>query len=176
MDSAAVRADEAESRFGAAGQELFLRTASLYFDVLRADDALDFATAAESALVEQVNFAEATLARGLGTRPDLLVAMSRLESARADKVAATTAQFAAQEFLPWPVVKHRNGLPAWMRRWSYVRQHQTTSASGLNKRWSTTRQYVRFNFVASAHWLTSTAPCLQCPGARFSHRLHLLAQ
>jgi len=99
VDSARVLANEAESSFDAAEQELFLRTASLYFNVLRADDALDFASAAESALVEQVSFAEATLARGLGTRPDLLVAMSRLESARADKTAATTAQFAAKEIL-----------------------------------------------------------------------------
>jgi outer membrane protein len=78
----------AEVQFGQAGQELILRVAEAYFNVLNAQDALDAVTQLRTAAAEQLEIAKAGFEVGTVTITDVHEAQSRFDLAVAQEIAA----------------------------------------------------------------------------------------
>lgn len=88
---ALTRADsqvaQAEADYGAAQQDLILRTAQVYFDALAARDTLDAAQAAQEAIARQLEQAEKRFEVGLIAITDVQEAKAAFDSANAAVIA-----------------------------------------------------------------------------------------
>lgn len=89
-------AANAEVTFWRAREELILRVAGAYFDLLAARDSKEVARAALLAIARQRDLAKERLEVGLGTRTDLLDAEARYQQAVADDIGANNAIVAAE--------------------------------------------------------------------------------
>ena len=78
----------AEAQFGQAGQDLILRVAEAYFNVLNAQDALDAVTQLRTAAAEQLEIAKVSFEVGTVTITDVHEAQSRFDLAVAQEIAA----------------------------------------------------------------------------------------
>ncbi|THF61931.1 channel protein TolC [Pseudothauera nasutitermitis] len=78
----------AEARFGEARQDLMLRVAEAYFNVLNAQDALDAVTQLRTAAAEQLEIARTSFEVGTVTITDVHEAQSRHDLAVAQEIAA----------------------------------------------------------------------------------------
>lgn len=78
----------ADSQFGLARQDLILRTAEAYFDVLNALDSLEAVTQLRSAAAEQLEIANTSFEVGTVTITDVHEAQSRFDLALAQEIAA----------------------------------------------------------------------------------------
>ncbi len=85
-----ARADvrRVEAEFSAAQQDLMLRTAQAYFELLAARDNLEFARAERTAIARNLELAQARLEAGLATITDVHDARARHESAQAQEIEA----------------------------------------------------------------------------------------
>lgn len=83
--------DEAEAQYGKARQDLILRVASAYFDVLAAQEALAAGQAEERATEEQRAVAQKSFERGVASVTDSQEAASRGELAISERIAAEAA-------------------------------------------------------------------------------------
>jgi outer membrane protein len=79
---------QAEIKFGQAEQDLILRVAQAYFDVLSAAENLAAARFARESIKERLEAARTSVEIGVGTRTDLRDAEARHELARAQEIAA----------------------------------------------------------------------------------------
>ncbi|MCG6874017.1 MAG: TolC family outer membrane protein [Betaproteobacteria bacterium] len=79
---------QAEATFGAAGQDLVVRVAQAYFDVLQAGDNLDFVKANKTAIAEQLAQAKRNFEVGTATITDTNEAQARFDLAYAQEIAA----------------------------------------------------------------------------------------
>jgi len=79
---------QAEATFGAAGQDLVVRVAQAYFDVLQANDNLDFVKANKTAIAEQLAQARRNFEVGTATITDTNEAQARFDLAAAQEIAA----------------------------------------------------------------------------------------
>lgn len=77
-----------EVQFAQARQELILRVAQAYFDVLAAQDALTFIEAQQAAITEQLASAKRNFEVGTATITDTNEAQARFDLARAQAIAA----------------------------------------------------------------------------------------
>jgi len=77
-----------EAEFSAAQQDLMLRAAQAYFELLAARDSLAFARAEQAAYARQLELADGRLAAGLATVTDVHDARARFESAQAQAIEA----------------------------------------------------------------------------------------
>ena len=91
--------DEAQLSFVQQEQTLFLRTADLYFAVLRAEDNVEIAQTAQEAFQSQVELATELVAERLVSSSDVKEAQASLESARASVIDAQNQFSATQEAL-----------------------------------------------------------------------------
>lgn len=107
----------AESQFGLAKQDLILRTAEAYFNVLNADDALAAVSQLRAAAAEQLEIAKTSFEVGTVTITDVHEAQSRFDLASAQEIAArneldvrrqTLAQIIGKE--PEPLAGLRSGV------------------------------------------------------------------
>lgn len=80
----------AEAQFAAAGQDLILRTAQAYFDLLLAQDSLAVARAQKQAISEQLAQAQRNFELGSATIVDSHEAQARFDLASAMEIAATS--------------------------------------------------------------------------------------
>jgi len=87
-DQAKVSVQLAENQFKAAGQDLLLRTARAYFDVLLARDSLEFIRAQKAAITEQLASAKRNFEVGTATITDTHEAQARFDLATAQEIAA----------------------------------------------------------------------------------------
>jgi outer membrane protein len=87
-DQAKVSVQLAENQFKAAGQDLVLRTARAYFDVLLAQDTLEFIRAQKAAITEQLAAAKRNFEVGTATITDTHEAQARFDLATAQEIAA----------------------------------------------------------------------------------------
>ena len=87
-DQAEVQARQAESQFGLAGQDLILRTAQVYFDVLAAQDTLALVRAQKTAIAEQLAQAKRNFEVGTATITDTHEAQARYDLAAAQEISA----------------------------------------------------------------------------------------
>lgn len=88
FEQAGKQVEQAEVRFAFARQDLILRVAEVYFDVLRAIDSLRFARAEKEALAKQLDQAQQRFDVGLIAITDVQEAKAGFDSARADEIAA----------------------------------------------------------------------------------------
>ena len=87
-DQAKVSVQLAENQFKAAGQDLLLRTARSYFDVLLAQDNLEYIRAQKAAITEQLASAKRNFEVGTATITDTHEAQARFDLATAQEIAA----------------------------------------------------------------------------------------
>lgn len=112
------RQGEAQSLYGEAvfflrGNELTLRVSEAYTNVLLAADQLRLARAQVDAFNEQFAGSEKLLARGEGTRTDVLEAQSNLELAQAEVIEAEAALDGARATLAAVTGPLPQALPVW---------------------------------------------------------------
>jgi outer membrane protein len=79
---------QAEATFGAAGQDLIVRVAQAYFDILNAEDNLEFVKANKAAIAEQLAQAKRNFEVGTATITDTNEAQARFDLAVAQEIAA----------------------------------------------------------------------------------------
>lgn len=106
---------EAEANFAAEQQNLMLRTAQAYFNVLLATDTLEFATAEQRAIGRQLEQAKARFEVGLIAITDVHEAQAGFDQARASAIAAANDLENAKEALREIVGEYSgdlNGLAA----------------------------------------------------------------
>ncbi|MBZ0091671.1 MAG: TolC family protein, partial [Sulfuricellaceae bacterium] len=82
------RAKQAEAQFASAGQDLILRVAQAYFDVLLAQDNVDLARAQKAAISEQLAQAKINFEVGTATITDTNDAQARYDLVNAQEIAA----------------------------------------------------------------------------------------
>jgi outer membrane protein len=82
---------QAEGQFRIAEQDLVLRVAQAYFDVLMAQDNVDLAVAQKAAISEQLEMAKRNFEVGLATITDTHEAQARYDLTNAQEIAARNA-------------------------------------------------------------------------------------
>lgn len=104
----------AVSQFGQAGQDLILRVAQAYFDVLAAQDVLDAVTQLRTAASEQLEIAKTSFEVGTVTITDVHEAQSRHDLAVAQEIAAKNTLDVRREALA-QIVGHEPEALAGLR-------------------------------------------------------------
>ena len=107
----------ADTQFGIARQDLVLRVAEAYFNVLNAQDALDAVTQLRTAAAEQLELAKTSFEVGTVTITDVHEAQSRFDLASAQEIAAQNQLEVARQTLaqvigkqPEPLASLREGV------------------------------------------------------------------
>lgn len=90
---------QSEAEYAAEHQNLIIRTSRAYFDVLSAQDTLDFATAEKIAIARQLDQAKQRFEVGLIAITDVHEAQAGFDQARADEIAAQNELDNAKEAL-----------------------------------------------------------------------------
>ncbi|HYP67154.1 MAG TPA: TolC family outer membrane protein [Thiobacillaceae bacterium] len=88
VDEAQAQLKAAAIQLKAAEQDLVLRTAQAYFDVLQAEDNIDFIRAQKAAIAEQLASAKRSFEVGTATITDTNEAQARFDLATAQEIAA----------------------------------------------------------------------------------------
>ena len=99
LGQADSRIKQADAAYAFAQQDLMLRTAQRYFDVLRAEDELEFAIAEMEAFEQQLNQSKQRFEVGLIAITDVEEAQAGFDLARAQVIAAENQQDVAREAL-----------------------------------------------------------------------------
>lgn len=99
LGQADSRIKQADAAYAFAQQDLMLRTAQRYFDVLRAQDELEFAVAEMEAFEQQLNQSKQRFEVGLIAVTDVEEAQAGFDLARAQVIAAENQQDVAREAL-----------------------------------------------------------------------------
>jgi len=87
-DEAGYQVKQAEASFGQAGQDLIVRTAQAYFDMLAAQDNLELVGAQKAAIAEQLAQAKRNFEVGTATITDTREAQARYDLVIAQEIAA----------------------------------------------------------------------------------------
>ena len=170
---------QAEAVFGQAGQDLIVRTAQAYFDVLAAQDTLALVQAQKIAIGEQLAQAKRNFEVGTATITDTHEAQARFDLAAAQEIAAQSdvetkrralQQITGKEYATLrplrPQVRLSPPNPANMENWvvlaekqSYPVQIQDTVAeiANLEAKRNTAGHYPTVDLVASYGWTSQTA-------------------
>ncbi|GAB3671348.1 efflux RND transporter outer membrane protein VpoC [Salinisphaera aquimarina] len=98
-DAAAARSDQARLSLSAAEQDLIVRVAQAYFDVLAARDALQSAREQQRSIQSQLDRANAAYEAGLDPITDQQEAQSSLDSAEIDAISAENDLASARDAL-----------------------------------------------------------------------------
>ena len=115
--------DLADAQLEAAWQDLVVRTAKAYFQILTHQDTLQFIQAQKRAVAEQFEYAKRNFEIGTATVTDSLEAQARLDLIEAQEIATandlSVAQAALEQLIgtsniaPWPMAQPQR-LPALM--------------------------------------------------------------
>ena len=170
---------QAEATFGQAGQDLAIRVAQAYFDVLAAQDTLALVQAQKAALSEQLAQAKRNFEVGTATITDTHEAQARFDLSSSQEIAAlndfetkksalqqiTGKQYTALRPLR-PEVKLTPPNPANMQNWvdiaekqGYPVQIQESAAeiAQLEAKRQAAGHYPTVDLVASYGWTSQTA-------------------
>ncbi len=136
-DQAEFQVKQAEAAFGQAGQDLILRTAQAYFDVLAAADNLTLVRAQKASIAEQLAQAKRNFEVGTATITDTHEAQARFDLVVAQEIVADNAVETRQRELQLitgklypavkplrPGVKHEPPKPARMQDWVELAENQ----------------------------------------------------
>jgi len=137
-DQAELQVRQAESVFGQASQDLLLRVAQAYFDVLAAEDTLALVRAQKAAIAEQLEQARRNFEVGTATITDTHEAQARFDLATAQEIAAQNeletrrralAQLTGRDYPALrplrPDVKLSRPDPDDMQRWAELAERQS---------------------------------------------------
>ncbi|MEO8144309.1 MAG: TolC family outer membrane protein [Betaproteobacteria bacterium] len=178
-NQAEYQVKQAEAVFGQAAQDLIVRTAQAYFDVLAAQDTLALVQAQKTAIGEQLAQAKRNFEVGTATITDTHEAQARFDLSASQEIASLndleTKRSALQQVAgkAYPVlnplrpqVKLSVPNPANMQNWvdlaekqGYAVQIQETAAeiAGLEAKRATAGHYPTLDFVASYGTTSQTA-------------------
>lgn len=136
-DQAEFQVKQAEATFGQAGQDLILRVAQAYFDVLAAQDNLTLVRAQKASIAEQLAQAKRNFEVGTATITDTHEAQARFDLVTAQEIVADNAVETNQRALQLisgklyaglkplrPGVKHEPPVPARMQDWVDLAESQ----------------------------------------------------
>lgn len=107
LSQADNRVAEAEADYQAAQQDLIVRTAESYFDILAAGDNVDFAAAEKRAIARQLDQAQQRFEVGLIAITDVHEAQAAYDQARADEIKAQNELDNAKEALNEIIGDHK---------------------------------------------------------------------
>ncbi|MGD9871360.1 MAG: TolC family outer membrane protein [Thauera sp.] len=127
----------AETQFGLARQDLVLRVAEAYFNVLNAQDALAAVTQLRTAAAEQLELAKTSFEVGTVTITDVHEAQSRFDLASAQEIAAQNQLEVARQSLaqiigtePEPLAGLREGVALQRPQPENIAEWVTAAESG----------------------------------------------
>jgi outer membrane protein len=136
-DQAEFLVKQAEATFGQASQDLILRVAQAYFDVLAAVDNLTLVKAQKASIAEQLAQAKRNFEVGTATITDTHEAQARFDLVSAQEIVADNAVETKQRELQLisgklypavkplrPGVKHEPPKPARMQDWVELAENQ----------------------------------------------------
>jgi outer membrane protein len=138
-DQAEFQVKQAEATFGQAAQDLILRTAQAYFDVLTAQDSLALVKAQKAAIAEQLAQAKRNFEVGTATITDTHEAQARYDLSLAQEIVNENAvetqlralqQITGKRYKPGSLkdvrsgVKHEPPRPADMQEWVDLAEKQ----------------------------------------------------
>ena len=178
-NQAEYQVKQAEATFGQAAQDLIVRTAQAYFDVLAAQDTLALVQAQKAAISEQLAQAKRNFEVGTATITDTHEAQARFDLSASQEIAALndleTKRSALQQVSGKaytalkslrPQVKLSPPNPANMQNWvdlaekqAYLVQIQETATeiAGLEAKRTAAGHYPTLDFVASYGTTSQTA-------------------
>jgi outer membrane protein len=136
-DQAEYQVKQAEAVFGQASQDLILRVAQAYFDLLAAQDNLTLVKSQKASIAEQLAQAKRNFEVGTATITDTYEAQARFDLVGAQEIVADNAvetkqrelqEIAGKLFLTVkplrPGVKHEPPNPARMQDWVELAENQ----------------------------------------------------
>ena len=189
-DQAGYQVKQAEAAFGQAGQDLIVRVALAYFDVLASDDTLALVRAQKAAISEQLAQAKRNFEVGTSTITDTHEAQARFDLAAAQEIAAQNdldakkralQQFTGKEYAALKPLRTDVKLsppePTRMDDWvglaekqSYAVQIQelTTEIAQLEVKRNAAGHHPTLDLVASYGWTSQTASQLAAVGSNSS--------
>jgi outer membrane protein len=187
-DQAEFQVKQAEAVFGQASQDLILRVAQAYFDVLAAQDTLAFIRAQKAAIAEQLAQARRNFEVGTATITDTHEAQARADLAAAQEIAAqndldtkrrTLQQIAGKEYAALKPLRAQVKLsppsPPNMQNWVDLAEKQgypvqiqetTSEIAALEVKRNQAGHYPTLDLVASHGWNTQNASSLSSAGSR----------
>jgi len=137
FDQAEFQVKQAEATFGQASQDLILRVAQAYFDLLAANDNLTLVKAQKASIAEQLAQAKRNFEVGTATITDTHEAQARFDLVSAQEIVADNALETKQRELQLisgklypavkplrPGVKHEPPKPARMQDWVELAENQ----------------------------------------------------
>jgi outer membrane protein len=170
---------QAESTFGQAGQDLIVRVAQAYFDVLAAQDTLALVQAQKAAISEQLAQAKRNFEVGTATITDTHEAQARFDLSASQEIAAQSDLETKRRALQQVAGKEYQGLkplrtqvkltppnPASMESWVELAEKQgypvqiqesTTEIAALEAKRTAAGHYPTVDLVASYGWTSQTA-------------------
>jgi outer membrane protein len=177
-DQAEFEAKKAEATFGQAGQDLIVRVAQAYFDVLAAQDQLALVKAQKAAISEQLAQAKRNFEVGTATITDTHEAQARFDLSASQEIAAegdletkrrTLQQITGKEYTTLsplrPQVRLSPPNPAGMQSWVEIAEKQgypvqiqesTTEIAKLEARRSAAAHYPTLDLVANYGTVSQT--------------------
>jgi outer membrane protein len=189
-DQAGYQVRQSEAVFGQAGQDLIVRVAQAYFDVLASEDTLALVRAQKAAISEQLAQAKRNFEVGTATITDTHEAQARFDLAAAQEIAAQNdldakrralQQITGKEYATLkplrPEVKLAPPDPARMDDWvglaerqSYPVQIQELAAeiAQLEVRRNAAGHLPTLDLVASYGWNSQTSSQLAAAGSNVS--------
>ena len=178
-NQAEYQVKQAEAIFGQSGQDLIVRTAQAYFDVLAAQDTLALVQAQKAAISEQLAQARRNFEVGTATITDTHEAQARFDLSTSQEIAAQSdleakrsalQQITGKEYIALkalrPQVKLTPPNPANMQNWVEIAEKQgyqvqiqatTTEIAALEAKRTAAGHYPTLDFVASYGTTSQTA-------------------
>jgi outer membrane protein len=186
-DQGELQAKQAEFQFGQAGQDLILRAAQAYFDVLAAQDTLELVRAQKVAIAEQLAQAKRNFEVGTATITDTHEAQARYDLAVAQEISAQNdvevrrralQQLTGKEYGDLkalrPDVKlsppEPNNMQSWVdlaekQSYSVLVQDAVTEIAGLEAKRTSAGDQPTLDLVASHNYTSQTASQLSAAGS-----------
>jgi outer membrane protein len=186
-DQSELQARQAEAVFGQAGQDLMLRTAQAYFDLLAAQDTFALVLAQKAAIAEQLAQAKRNFEVGTATITDTHEAQARYDLAAAQEISAQNdvearrralQQLTGKEYATLaplrPDVKLAPPSPTDMQSWVDVAEKQSyavlvqeaaTEIANLEAKRNSAGHHPTLDLVASRNYTSQTASQLSAAGS-----------
>ncbi len=190
FDQAEYQAKQAEAQFGLAGQDLIMRTAQAYFDVLAAQDTLALVRAQKIAIAEQLAQAKRNFEVGTATITDTHEAQARYDLAAAQEISALNDVDARRRALQQLTGKEYGELkplradvklappnPADMQSWVDLAEKQSypvlvleagTEIAALEAKRNSAGHAPTLDFVASQNYTSQSASQLSATGSEIT--------
>ena len=186
-DQAEYQVKQAEAVFGQAGQDLIVRVAQAYFDVLAAQDTLALVQAQKTAIAEQLAQAKRNFEVGTATITDTHEAQARFDLSAAQEIAARNdldskrralQQITGKEYAALKPLRAQVKLsppnPANMQNWVEIAEKQgypvliqdsATEIAALEARRNTAGHYPTLDLVATHGYTTQSGSSVSGAGS-----------